>query len=315
MTTTDIAGQFLPFNIKNSAVPPEGPKAVRIPLNFSLATSLLADLTMLVQGQPNPQMSYVQTLFIDNSINGQSLSIITDALVQTVVIPPFSQAYVPILQPNFPKIIFQSSGAVLCEAFALNFPVAPAVWSVGNAFGGASFAGGSLKVTDVILDALVANYNTYGNALAVADLGLQTALAGNSIRVTGAGGGSVANLFSFHSGFSFSNVTLVTGTAGKSIIVNSVKAIGYGSGGHNTIYGPSAGTLTMYLQDGGAGNVFEFTRTNFPAADSAAPLSVVVMDWTGLDYECAVGGNLTVQVVSDPLSSGQWDVSVTYSLA
>ena len=220
--TSDIGGSFLPFNIANSAVPQEGPKAVRIPLDFTVNQSLMADLTMLTQGQPNPQMSYVQTLFVDNSASASAMYIQSSSLSQTVIIPSYSQAYIPFLQPNNPKIIFTNAGAVVCQAFALNFPVSPAVWAINNPFGNATFVGGSLKVSDVILDALVGNYNTYGNSLAVADLGLHSLISGGALKVTGGGGGGGVNTANLSTGTDYQGIgagLAIAATAGKSITV------------------------------------------------------------------------------------------------
>src|SRR6185503_7117532 len=118
--------------------------------------------------------------------------------------------------------------------------------------------------------------------------------SGAGLKVTGAGGGSTANKQTFSSGFGFSTVTYIGATAGKSIIVNSVSATGFGTGGHHGIFN---------------------RRIDFPAADPAVPTSTIVWDLVGLDYECQVGNALTCQVIGGGgLTSGAYDVSCTYSL-
>lgn len=161
---------YVPFNIDNSRIPPEGPRAVRIPMDFSTVGAYVVDLTSLTQGQPAPAMSYVQTVFIDNSNNANGLKIVTDTLQQPVIIPAQSQAYLPVLQPNNPKLYVSTNAAadLTVTIYALNFPVSPAVWSTVQT--GGVVSGGKLQVQDAILDALVGNYHGAGNALAVSDL-------------------------------------------------------------------------------------------------------------------------------------------------
>jgi hypothetical protein len=170
--------QFLPLKVAGGQFPPEGPRAVRIYLDFTTNGALLADLSGLVQGQPAPQLSYVQTLFVDNSANANPLVVTTDASNQKVIFPAYSQGYMPILQPNFPKITFNTTPAtgLTFYAFALNFPVTPSIWSATVA--GGTYSGGKLQVTDVALDALINSYHNAGSALAVADL---SAAQGSSV--------------------------------------------------------------------------------------------------------------------------------------
>lgn len=112
-----------------------GPAAVNLNLDFSQATSLTADLSNLVQ---RGQISDVQALFIDNSQNGNPITIVVNILNQRIVIPAGAQAYMPVLaqQPTF-YITTVALGDIV-QAFALNFPVMTAVWDVSGSSGGGS---------------------------------------------------------------------------------------------------------------------------------------------------------------------------------
>lgn len=130
-------------------------KTLPILIDFSLGNTFTADLSTI---QAQGFMDSVQTIYADNS--GQSSPLIFTLGLgitnQVVTIPPNAQGYVPVLQPNPPKVqIFSASGAKITIQL-LNFFVPPDVWSTaGAAF---SFNGsGALNVSDPVLDATVAN--------------------------------------------------------------------------------------------------------------------------------------------------------------
>lgn len=169
---------FLPFDIQNSRIPMEGPKAIPIPINFGTVAAWLLDMS---NTQQLGHISYVQTLFVDNSQNANALSILTDASNQTVIIPPKSQAYVPVLQPNPPKLTLSTTAVpnLIVTVFALNFPVSPAVWATTTppAF---TFNGSALLVQDSALEALINVYNGF-TAFAVADQYLEARFLGRTM--------------------------------------------------------------------------------------------------------------------------------------
>jgi hypothetical protein len=169
---------YLPFDIQNSRIPMGGPKAIPIPISFATVAAWLLDLS---NTQQLGHIEYVQTLFIDNSANTNALTIQTDASNQTVVIPPKSQAFMPVLQPNPPKLTISTPAvaSLVVTVFALNFPVSPHVWAVTSppAF---TFSGSALLVQDSALEALINTYNGF-NAFAVADQYMEARFAGRTM--------------------------------------------------------------------------------------------------------------------------------------
>jgi hypothetical protein len=138
-----------PQFVYNGFVPCNGPKSCPVPLDFSVTTSWQLDLTNLnLQGY----MEAVQTMFIDNSLNAQSLSILCSVTNQNIIIPPQSQGYVPTLQPNPSVLTLTTTGAVLVTVQLLNFYIPPAVWSINlGAIPSALVVNNTLKTTDTPL--------------------------------------------------------------------------------------------------------------------------------------------------------------------
>lgn len=216
--------QFLPLDVFNSKVPSEGPKCVPIVVDFTTVTNTAAwslDLTNLVN---QAKMSYVQTVFVDNSQNPAQLRIVNAQSNQRIIVPANCQAYVPILQPNPPQLTISSVVAVglTVPLYFLNFPVAPCVWSASNPWGTFTFTGaGYLQTSDVALDAIISNTAT-GNGLNTHPLDLVAIISnlggGNALNVnvvTGGGGGS-GQLFAPVQGNGQTTFTIFTPTAGKS---------------------------------------------------------------------------------------------------
>src|SRR5258708_10173075 len=91
-----------PQLVYNGFVPCMVPKSVPIPLDFSAGGPIFElDLTNI-----NEQGFFeaLQTIYVDNSGNPFPLTINCRVTNQTVIIPPFSEAYMPLLQPNPPDI-------------------------------------------------------------------------------------------------------------------------------------------------------------------------------------------------------------------
>ena len=113
--------------VTNQTVPPssEGMKMVPVGINFSTDSSFMLDLSSYLS---STRISQVQTIFIDNSDNGSSVTVTIPATQQRLICPANSQGYFPILCTSPVKLSFQSAGNVLVWFFLLNFPVAPGVW-------------------------------------------------------------------------------------------------------------------------------------------------------------------------------------------
>lgn len=133
-------------------IPPEGPVAIPVILNFSTTVAeYVAELTLTEQ---NRKVSYIQGLYVDNSGNAAALDIYIQNSQQLVTVPPGYQGYVQLLVPNPPVIEFGSvvSSDTVVVVQLLNFPVSNILWNTDPTHSNAP-----LVVTDPTLDALLVN--------------------------------------------------------------------------------------------------------------------------------------------------------------
>lgn len=104
-------------------MPPEGPKCIPITLDFSVTDSYALDYSNFGQ---RGFLSMVQTVWVDNSLNGNTFEIEIPSIGQTVKVPANTQDYFAVMCPNPIKINFNSAGAgVVVKVLLINFPVAP----------------------------------------------------------------------------------------------------------------------------------------------------------------------------------------------
>lgn len=136
-------GQSIPVN--NQIIPEEGPKTIPVLFDFTTNASWLLDLLQQVQGT---KFSFVQNIFIDNSQNANSITVVPDQSNQRVIAQAYSQGYYSIFVPNAPKFTITSGvSAVVVPIYFSNMPVAPAVWKTSLL--------GTQAVSDAALDATV----------------------------------------------------------------------------------------------------------------------------------------------------------------
>lgn len=110
----------------NSLVPPEGPKAVTIPLDFSTATSFEIDFT---QAYAQGVISVVQTLWCDNSGNADDVIFTVAGSNQTIVVPAATQGSFPVISAIRTKINVVSSATGIVKCIFLNVPLPIGTWS------------------------------------------------------------------------------------------------------------------------------------------------------------------------------------------
>lgn len=136
---------FAPF-----CIPPEGPMA--IPMQWSFTTtdqSREADISNFIQTQ---NISYIQSMFVDNSRNPVAMVIRIPNAGQRIEIPGGHQAYLHLQTPNPPRIFFDSAVAsdTPVGVTLMNYPVSNAVWAANPSIA-------PIIVTDPVLDALLVN--------------------------------------------------------------------------------------------------------------------------------------------------------------
>lgn len=138
--------------IYNGPIPREGPKDIPISLDFSIQNTYQIDFTLI---QQRGLISELQAVYIDNSLNASSVSLIVNGSNQKIVSAANSQGFYPILAPNPPKFTSQSIGGVAVQMHFLNIPITCLTWNTQNST--FNFTGsGYLNTSDVALDALIA---------------------------------------------------------------------------------------------------------------------------------------------------------------
>lgn len=114
------------IGVNNALVPCEGPRAIRVPLDFTQAQAFDVDLSNL---QARGFVSMIQSVFIDNSTNASTLTLTINGSGQSITVKANTQTYVQVLCPNPPKFTASSTGNVNSVVIDfLNFPVNFAQW-------------------------------------------------------------------------------------------------------------------------------------------------------------------------------------------
>ena len=164
---------FAPF-----CIPPEGPMA--IPMQWSFTTtdqSREADISNFIQTQ---NISYIQSMFVDNSRNPVAMVIRIPNAGQRIEIPGGHQAYLHLQAPNPPRIFFDSAVAsdTSVGVTLMNYPVSNAVWAANPSIA-------PIIVTDPVLDGLLVNGYLPTQNLIISSAGLVTQpIADQRIAVT-----------------------------------------------------------------------------------------------------------------------------------
>jgi len=115
------------FGTYNAVLPKSGPKTYPLVADFRTVGSFTADLTVQVQ---QGFIDFISGLFIDNSANANTLSILVATTQQKIIIPAKAQAYMPILASDAPVVELTTTvnNQLLVPFQVFNFPVQPAVW-------------------------------------------------------------------------------------------------------------------------------------------------------------------------------------------
>src|ERR1044072_5286380 len=140
------------YSVANMIVPKEGPKVVPVILDFSGIDTIELDGNQIVT---MGGIDYIQTIYIDNSENTESVSIRSNITNQVITCPPHSQGNFNVFTPNMPKFYISTDGALEISIFFCNFPLIPCVWgttSSGGGGGNVTVDGGTLDTVTTITD-------------------------------------------------------------------------------------------------------------------------------------------------------------------
>lgn len=114
--------------------PREGSKSIRFDCDLSIYNSNVANggqLIDLEQPISEDKIEFIQSVFIDNSLNAAALVLSNTMSNQSVICPPLAQAYLTVLAPNPAKFVVTSTTTnLVIPIHFLNFPVAMLVWKV-----------------------------------------------------------------------------------------------------------------------------------------------------------------------------------------
>jgi hypothetical protein len=113
------------YSVQSLQVPPEGPLAIPILLDFSVANEYDLNLQNL---ESRGFISGIQGVFIDNSLNAASFTLQFNGTNQSIKVAPNRQGYFAVLCPNPSSLSFKTTGGVIVNVDLLNFPVVTHDW-------------------------------------------------------------------------------------------------------------------------------------------------------------------------------------------
>ncbi len=118
--------------------PRKGSRAMKQLLDFALENPININLTYEDQSS---RLEYVQAIYVDNSANIAPLNITMRSTEQVIIIPPLSQAYIPVLATSDnARLRFSTTWvgeiAPIVPIHFLSFPVAPMIWAVSGSIAG-----------------------------------------------------------------------------------------------------------------------------------------------------------------------------------
>lgn len=118
-------GQVSAVQVYNQFIPDEGPKSIKVNLDFTNTDSFDLDLTNTEQ---QSIISQIQTLYVDNYDNIVPLTITVDVSGQRIVVNPNTQGYFACLAPVPTVLHFASLGGGKASVLLVNVPMPIASW-------------------------------------------------------------------------------------------------------------------------------------------------------------------------------------------
>lgn len=234
------------------------PRIIPLNVDLTVAQSVLVDLTQQQQGG---QIGPIQTIYIDNSDNGQEVSVVSQVLNQELTIPAGDSCILPFfLSPQAPKFTVNTTGGVRVPIALFNIPLPSEVW--GASFGQATFQNVngnlSMNVVDTALQALIANIGGAGNGLNV-----------NVLSTVGAGGGGTESVL-IGSVQGTGAAVAIGGNSGAGLKWNVTMLEAYVT--NNAANGVGENKLLQIFEGGAPFTVFANAPVYIPLATPATPL-------------------------------------------
>ena len=236
------------------------------------------DLTNL---EMTGQIDNIQSMFVDNSANSASVSATFSLSNQKVVIPPYSQGWIPIIAPKPAKVAFASTGGVNVPFFFVNVPMPAEVWSTLQSTGS---GGGIVLASGGTVLGSITELSVSGGGVVVTSSG-----SVGSLVISGGGSGSGGGGFIVASG----------GTS-----VGSASTLDIDGGLTITVSGGIAHVGNAVIVESAGTSVGVASGFNFQSSTVAVSGGIATVTPSGGG---SGGGNLIEQNHTLVLSSGTFD--------
>lgn len=136
-TQTASSGAFGSFPIANQTYPEEGSRVISLQYNWTSVTGYSDDLSQLVALGVE---TTIQTAYIDNSSNAQSVTITIPATGQVLTCPALNQGFFPLMftgTPQFQVTVAATAANAVTRIALLNVPISQGPWAAsGTALSG-----------------------------------------------------------------------------------------------------------------------------------------------------------------------------------
>lgn len=145
-----------------------GPKALHVPMVFPAGVTTLD--FHLFQRAAQRDIEFIQSMYVDNSLNANTLIFKFNGLNQVVTVPATAQGVFPIIVPmSNPKFSVTTTGPLTIDAYFLNIPLPYASW------------GQSITIPPVTVGVITGAMADDSGTIAVANTS-QLAIAANAAR-------------------------------------------------------------------------------------------------------------------------------------
>lgn len=115
------------FGVFCGLAPAEGPKCMPVTLVMINGVPQIIDL---FGEETTGQMSFVQGVYVDNSLNAAAFSLTGGIAGQLLTWGPATQGWQPVLAPDKARFTAVSGASLTITMHFVNFPVAPGIWKI-----------------------------------------------------------------------------------------------------------------------------------------------------------------------------------------
>jgi hypothetical protein len=160
MSTGKITAAMQSFPTSNGLAPQQGPKALPVALNFTVNSRIEFDFVL---AEESNTISFVQSVFVDNSDNPNPLTINVAQTGQRIVIPGYAQGFWPVIACEKPQFVVTTMPGVTAigTLIFMNVPMPLTQWgpvsTTANLVVSGSFTNYSNTATGASVQIIAAN--------------------------------------------------------------------------------------------------------------------------------------------------------------